>query len=135
MTTIEEGIAARMTGFSGLSALVAARVYPVRLPQGATLPAVTYQRVSGQRTHTVGGRSNLARHRYQMSCWADSHKVAAAVAEQVRLCWDGFVGVIGTSPGLSVQALVDNDQDMDDPETQTYHIPVDVLIWYEENNP
>ena len=42
--TIEEAVYART--YTGGSALIGTRCYPQRLPEGVTLPAMTYQRIS-----------------------------------------------------------------------------------------
>jgi hypothetical protein len=137
MALIEEAIVARMQGFAGLTVLVGTapndRIYPVRLPQGVTFPAISYQRISGQRTHAISGVSALARPRFQISCWGSDYGSVKAVAEQVRKCFEGFSGTMGA--GISAQSMVDDDHDEYDPETQIYHVPVDIFVWFEENNP
>jgi hypothetical protein len=49
------------------------RVYPVRLPEKSTLPAITYHRVSTNRESTYGGGTDTwVRARVQFNCWGRS---------------------------------------------------------------
>ena len=56
---IEAGLYAHLVGSAGVTALVATRVYPLLVPQDATLPAIAYQRISGPRDHTHDGPSGV----------------------------------------------------------------------------
>ena len=50
MTVIDEGLVSYLSGYSGLTALISTRVYAFRIPQGATLPCLTVQRISTPRS-------------------------------------------------------------------------------------
>lgn len=127
MADLESVLYTYLTGYAGLVALVGTRVYPVQLPQEATLPALTYQRISGPRTHTQNGVSILARPRIQVDCWASSYAGAKAVATQVRLALDGH-----KAAGEVWASVLDNDIDDLDAETGRYRVIMDVLFWYQE---
>jgi hypothetical protein len=75
-----------LTNHAGLSALIAARVYPDAVPQGATLPCVVYQRVSTPRRQVFGSAQAVAvsRPRFQLSCWALTASAALDLAAQLR---------------------------------------------------
>jgi len=58
MTTpvyIEQTVTAALKASAQVAALVADRVYPVKIPQGAVLPAVTYQRTDSSPDYTLQG--------------------------------------------------------------------------------
>jgi len=82
----EEALFAHLKAFTGLKSLVDERIYPLVLPQKAVLPAVTYQKISGERLHKLQGDTGFTRPVYQLSCWAENYAQCKAVAEQVRLC-------------------------------------------------
>jgi len=130
---IEEALYAYLTNYAELTALVGDRIYPVILPQNTTLPAVTFQRISGIREYSQSGPSGLAHPRFQFSCWAEKYEEAKAVAEQIRLALEGYKGMMGGSDGVRVDAIyVEDDHDIYDPETKEYHVALDAIIWHEE---
>lgn len=118
----------RLINDATLAALVGSRVYPVRLPQAPTLPAVTYQRASTRFVGSHGGTDGLGVVRYQLTAFADTYEEASAVAEAVRLAIEGWSDPSG---GVDrVQAAIPTNQvDLIDPETDRYMIPLDVMIW------
>jgi len=45
MTVLDESLHSYLTTYSGLTALVSTKVYPFKMPEGVTLPCVTFQRI------------------------------------------------------------------------------------------
>ncbi len=136
--TLEEGLYAYLSGVSALTALVGKRIYPVVLPPNVVYPAVTYQRISGPRIHTMGNDPGLAYPRIQVSCWyrdiSDPQKgygQVKAVAEQVRLALQNQKST--TWGSVTIQAvLFDGDNDLYDPDTQVHQVALDFIIWCTE---
>lgn len=126
---IREALFARLTNFGGLTGLVGNRVFPAPLPQSPTLPAITYQRISGVPTlaHTRVGRHTTSR--YQFTVWADDSDEAALVAEQVRLALDGWVDKDGPRIGKALLVLMIDDYE---PETQRHRVLMDFMIGHDE---
>jgi Protein of unknown function (DUF3168) len=52
-----------------LAAALGTRVYPIKLPQTVTYPAMTIQRISGTALPPLKGRASLARPRFQCDVW------------------------------------------------------------------
>jgi len=122
--TIETDIAGHLGDYAGLAALVGERIYPVRLPQTPTLPAVTYQRISGTTRYSHDGDSGLYSARWQFSCWAEHYMEAVAVGAQVK-------GAVHTWRNAHGQpAFVENEVDDYEPATGVYHVMVDATIWW-----
>jgi len=139
MTMLEEGLLSYLTGAScpNLTALIGTRTYPMRIPQGATLPCLTYQRISTPRilTHqSSGATGDLAHPRFQFDAWASTQKAAKAITDQVRAYLNGKTGEIGTAPNnITIRtALVDGETPEFDPETKIYRSRSDYFIWHEE---
>ena len=88
--TIEAGIYAHLIADSGVADLVATRIYPLLVPQDATLPAMAYQRISGPRDHSHSGPSGLVTARMQLTYVALSYDGAKSLGEVVRAAMDGF---------------------------------------------
>jgi hypothetical protein len=132
MATLDEGLYTYLSTFAGLTALVSTRVYAFKLPQGATLPAVTFQRISSARslTHDTSGAGNdLARPRFQIDAWATTYSSAKAISDQIRAALNGKRGTIAT--GVSINAaLVEDERPAFEPETNIYQISCDYFIWH-----
>ena len=118
-------------------ALVAQRVYPRKLPQNPTLPALTYFEVSGNRWRSPQGPSGARQGRYQISCWAeqradtgDKYGDAKTVADEVIRDLDCFTGLMGTT---TIQACFYlNQVDLGNDEAGFHQIALDFYITYEE---
>lgn len=137
MSAVEIGLVSYLKAYAGLTALVSTRVYPFMIPQGATLPCVTYQRIDTPRylAHgDAGATGTLARPRFQLNAWAATLSEAMAVAYQLRAALNGKTGSIGTSPNaVTVRAiLVDNEMQDYEPETELFRVITDYLVWVEE---
>lgn len=116
-------IYSRLTGYSGVSALVSGRVYPLILPQRPTLPAIAYQQVSDGMDV---GTTDLHGQWYQFGCFASTYAGASALADQVEAAFDGWVGVSG---GVGVKAAnrISRNDDYD-VETDSYRVTVDFRV-------
>jgi hypothetical protein len=126
MAELEEVLFTHLTGFAGLSALVAARVYPLLLPQVPTYPALTYQRIDSPHEGVMGGATDIARTRVQVDSWAETYAEAKAVATQVRLALDNWESE-AVSPAI-INAAFDTDGDIYEEEVGIYRVRADYLI-------
>jgi len=99
MTVLEESLYSYLVNYTGLVALVSDRVYPFVMPDDATLPNVTFQRIDTPRelSHDSSGIGNeLAHPRFQFDAWAETYASAKAINEQVRAALNGKRGLIGS---------------------------------------
>ena len=112
--------------------LVEQRIYPAPLPQGATLPALTYFRVPGEVEYSHGGSSNLVYPRYQVDVWASTPASRAAVAAEVVAVLSGVKGAFGDK---TAQASFANDagSDLYEADTQRYRRLLEFEIFHAEN--
>lgn len=123
---LESGLVTYLEANGGLTLLTGARIYPLRLPQSPTLPAVVYQQISNAPEYSHEGSSNLAQVRIQFSCWSTTLLEAKQIADELEAALGGYRGLIG---GRDTTAFVDNRQSDDDPETGLYREIVDVIFW------
>jgi hypothetical protein len=133
MASLEEAVASHLAGFAGLSSLVAARLYPVQLPQAPTLPAVTYFVTSGDTKYRHGGSTGFAETFLQIDAWANTYGAAKAVAEQVRLAMITFTGTIASfavhhADKVNVTDLLEKDE----AGRVTHHIALDYSVRHAE---
>ena len=125
--TIEAVLFTRLSTFAGLAALVSTRVYPLAAPQNVVLPYLTYRRVSSVRTSAFGADTNNVTERFQIDVWAASFASARNVAEQVTLAMQRWRNTTGT---VVDDTFIENQIDLYEPETDTFHIAVDTRTHY-----
>ena len=124
MTVFEEGL---FTYLIGLGLACSNRVYPMRLPQGVTLPAMTYQLVSDAHDYTQTGQSALGDPRYQINCWGSTYGDAKSLAEALIAQISGYKGSMGSATVYT--AFMEDNRDNVDPVTGRYWVSVDVKIF------
>ena len=127
---VEDGLFSYLSTDSGITALVSTRVYPLRMPQNATLPAVTFTRISGPRSHALSGPTGCGMARIQIDAWATTYASAKAVIDTVRSALDGYSGTAGSETIKS--SLLQTETDFYEPETNVYRVSQDYFIKYEE---
>ena len=130
MAKVEEALHSRMKGFAGLTALVGTRIYPLKLPQDPTYPAVTFAKVSGPRERAMGADPGVVRSRHQVDSWSEDYDEAKSVSEQVRLALQRFNG---TEASVVIHDIyLDNELDLFEPATDTYRTMLDFEVIYGE---
>lgn len=131
--TIEEGLVILVQGSAAMHALIADRVYHMRLPQTVTLPALTYVRVSTPRLHThdTSGSAGTAHPRFQFDAWAVTYDSAKDITDALRGLLNGYRSTItsGANSVVVQGALVDDEMPEYDAETELYHTRSDYVIW------
>lgn len=136
MSTIEEVFVAAMRAYAPLAGVVGTRILPM-LPQGVTLPAVTYQLISRPQAESTPLGPNApveAISRYQIDCWADvnpdtsngGYAQARSVANYVK-------AALNTMLGTGYDVIFDNTLDFPEPETLRFRRMVEVVIVHSES--
>lgn len=77
---IEEALQAYLATVAGVTALISTRIYPEKLPQDPTLPAVKYDIVAINRHHSI----DFAWASIQYTSVAKTHLGARALADAMR---------------------------------------------------
>jgi hypothetical protein len=137
MTVLDEGIIAYLKAYTGLTALISTRIYPVQFPDGVTMPCVVYQRVDTPRTLTMqssGATGDLTNPRFQFRAWATTYASAKAITDQIRAALNGRTGSTGAGTvTVTLRAsLAGNETDGFDPNVRLYYRVSDFVIWFEE---
>ena len=113
------------TIYAKLKGLVSNRMYPLKLPQGATFPALTYFQVSGVAGYTHNKADGTSRERWQISCWAKTYKEAKELAASVTTSLNTFTGGTGAVAKMSMK---DNETDINEPEPGLFQVPCDFVF-------
>lgn len=146
MAELEQAFWYTIKNSAGVAALVSTRVYPNNAPQGATIPYVTFVRISGPRTYHFGGATGLAHVRMQVDCYAadtvttSGYANVKALATAVRGALEAQTGSLGdTGKKVNVRMMhLENDQDGTPPDltpgaaTGIHRVIQDWDIWHFE---
>jgi hypothetical protein len=128
--TLEQALRTRLAAYTNLTTLVGTRIYPLRLAQSPTLPAVTYQRISTVPVQALSAAASaMIRTRMQVTAWATTYAGAQSVAAQIRACLDGFAGMLGGTGGVNCTVTWLNQVDLIDPEENWFYIACDFETW------
>jgi hypothetical protein len=122
MTASEEWLVGQLREVGGADD----RVYRRRLPETATLPAISYTRISTVPEYTHDGDSRLPAIRYQVDCWADNPDTADEMTVGL------YERLSGTRQPGAQAVFIDNDLDDEDSESATYRRVLDVIITWAE---
>ena len=126
--TLEQGLVTFLEAFS--PAIAGGRIHPLVLPQNTTLPAVTYQRISGPRVRSLSGPGGKARARIQIDVWDSTYLSAKDVATQIRQALDGYKGLMGTVQVDNVSLATDWDRN--DPNREIKGVSMDFMFSHVE---
>jgi len=122
----------RLTASADLSNIIEDRVYPLTVPQGAKLPAVAYQQISGQRVKAMIRDPGLAYPRYQLTILSTGYDQCYNVAKYTRQALQDYSGSTG---GVIIQrAFFENEFEFEtydeNGDNVTFHIIQDYEIWW-----
>lgn len=128
---IEQDMRTYLLAQPSVTALIATRLYPIRLPQGVTLPAVTYQRITRTATVTHDGAADLGRAGIQIDCWADTYAGMVALAKAIRAALSGYRGSMGTNGATAARVV--NEIDFSEPEPAMWRRVIEIVLWHRED--
>ena len=123
---IDEEIKTFLLSIPGVAAEIGIRIYPMPLPQGATLPAVTYQAISDVQSYSSGNDTCYRLMRYQIDSWSDSQKESVRVDETTRQALSGYSGQWGSKDIGFVRRGTSSSHY--EPETKLRRVRSDYLI-------
>lgn len=120
-------------GDPAVAAIVGNRVYPMALPQGAALPAATYQRISHDSNTAHDGPMTKRRQRYQITAMATDFNECQRLVFAIEEALVGRWMDTGDEGEVACTAITRND--LRDEETGAYRVPADFYIWATDNVP
>jgi hypothetical protein len=129
---IESALRTHILGDTSIKGQISERLYPLTLPQDPTLPAMTYQKISGLRFHDMEGASGLASPRFQFDIWSKSYLTSKNISDLLRKRLDGFKGTVGSDVIQGV--FLDSERDFfeEDELLKFYRVSMDFFIYHEE---
>lgn len=132
--TIEEGIYYLLANNAAVAAIVGDRIYPIKLPQDPTLPAITYQLITPDSMIAHDGMSGTGIKRYQITGFALSPDEVVDLIEAIRICMTCYKGTIGAGANTIVcqVMLPAGGYESNEPEIERYMRALDFIIWHNE---
>ena len=130
---IEYAVRRQLLDNAAVAALVSDRIYPLMIPQGEPLPAITYSVVATDEDNQEGDADTLARARVQLDCWATTYKQANDLARAVRLALPTTTGAIGSGAnrveGVSI-IPIETGRQFYEPDTRYYRVMLEFYVWF-----
>jgi hypothetical protein len=140
LVDVRFGLVELLTSNASINAIVAGRVYPVKMKQGETRDSIVYNRITEFETYKMDGPSGLVSARYQFDVWSRSADSATLLSNLVKEQFGGYRGRVAFDPPsldnyVDVQLIeVVTGRDGYDNEALMYLVSKDYFIWYEERN-
>ena len=135
---IEYAICTKLAATAAVTAFIGTtpdRIHAMKLPQGAQLPAITYQVVSDVPEYDMEGEVGVSTMRVQIECHAlasrrspDPYEAARQLGEAVSTALSGFTGAIGSDTVQSCFRL--NSRVLHDDGTGIYRQQMDFSVGY-----
>jgi hypothetical protein len=118
-----------------LSASLATRVYPLLAPSTATLPYLTFQRLTFEETAHLGGQSGLIRSPVQLDVWGESSEQVETIVLALHEALDGFSGLMGSVQveRARITGLIDDIEEPSEARaTGIWRCMVQADVWYRD---
>jgi len=126
MTLIDQSLHSVLVSDAGVSAIVAARVYPLELPQEPTLPAIVYFKISSSRLTHHGTTSKYCEANYQISCVAATVLGAKLLAAAVVSAVHGYSGTVDSLRIFVCEVI--SESDLLQTAIEEYAVAIDVSL-------
>jgi len=132
MATLDATIYTRLAAVSGVTDIVSTRIYYGWIPQGATLPCVSYTRISTMPVNGATGHTTESNTRLQVDCWATTQSGARTLADAVKAALGGWNNA--SSPYVADILPISDSDLMESPDTGSqdpeHRVSMDFSIWW-----
>ena len=121
-----------LNGDATVTAITSSRIYPLRIPQGAALPAITYFIVSGDPFNTRDGAVTDNFDSFQVSCFTDANTTDAY--KTLQSLYDAVLGALERYSGTAASTVIHTitylgHTDLYEEDAGVYHRAIDFRIW------
>lgn len=133
--TPEKAIVSILKNDGNVEPLVSTRIYPNEVPQGASMPAISYEQTSGDREHTMDGPVGMVPGGFILNCWASTYSEARTLSGYVRIALDGYEGTVGSQYFwvIFLENESDNLQRIPDVKViRRYSKQLTFTVWFKE---
>lgn len=130
---IKIDILAFLKSKTAIKAIVGRKIYAGHAPSGASLPYITFSRVSEPPHHHMKAAAGIASPTFQIDSWGKNSKVVSELSEAIRNAIDGFTGLMGTNDvrvARITASFDDEEEQKNGSQRPAYRVTQDILIWY-----
>lgn len=120
---VEEDLFYQLSTYAGLSTYVDDRIFPIIMPQNPTFPAITYQRISTNRTQAMDGATGHENPWFQIDIWSENYSELKAIEIQLLGAMDA---------ATAYTSLLQNRQDQYESGLEIYRATLDFSAWDNE---
>jgi len=138
MADVGTAIREYLQGVTAVTALVSTRIHPDALPQGCTMPAIAYTKISTVDDQIITGAMSMSSCRIEFECFGATRARSNAVASAIRL--SGLPTLRGTQSSVFIHAVESDSGPQTYPEYPTdgsdvrrYVTVIDYLVHYQES--
>jgi len=118
---------------TAIKAIVGRKIYPGHAPSSASLPYITFSRISEPPHHHMGAAAGIASPTFQVDSWGRNSKQVSKLSEAIRNAIDGFTGLMGTNDvrvARITRTSDDEEAQQNGTQQPAFRIGQDILIWY-----
>lgn len=124
---IGNAIRAMLLESAAVASLVSQRIYPLILPQHATMEAITYRFQEDQADITFDGQGQFQQLQAEIDCWADDYDSMQALSSVVKAALKNYTG---NPAGVEVQQVyVESSVPVYEDASEKYRETVVVTIY------
>lgn len=123
---IGKAIYSILTNNAEFAAIAGDRVYPLRIAQSATLPAVAYQKISNTPTQCKEGDTGVDRFRVQINIYAEKYPQQEALGGIIRTALNNFSGTVSGEKITSI--IYETETDLHDDAADIFFLEQDYTI-------
>lgn len=126
---IEKALFSRLDNNSAVSALVASRIYPEKIPQSPTYPLIRYSVRDVDQPRAMGSDPAMATKSIQVDCYDSTYTGVKDLADKVRQALQRWSGVTAS---VTVQgSFLISEIDIFEEEIESYGVSMDFDITFD----
>ena len=131
MASIEEALFYKLSNTAAITAIVpATKIFYIFLGDSVDLPAISYQRTSTGRDHTLTDAQTMAEATFQIDAWSRTNSEMVQLATEIRNALDGFRGIVD---GVTIERILQiNEFDLPEAEGAIFRRYQSFRIIYQE---
>jgi hypothetical protein len=127
---LESDLYAALIADATLAGIIDGRVYPQLIPQDSDLPALAYQRISGQADTVHAGDNGFRRARIQITATAATYSQAKQLQDALTTALHGINGALGGGSTLVQYCKLSNVIDGYGTNARQQTVRLDFSIFY-----
>jgi len=116
-----------------IKAIVGRKIYAGHAVSSASLPYITFSRVSEPAHHHMASAAGIASPTFQVDSWGRNLKQVSTLSEAIRNAIDGFTGLMGTNDVrvARITATFDDEEEQNNASQKpAFRTRQDIVIWY-----